>query len=234
MTQGKTYTEISGTSAASGTDLNLDMNFDFGGSKFSKITLHSKGYGFFFSSTSSAVFPWYGAAGQVSYLKSDTKFTIQFKNVKDDTGSSYASYNYQVILDSKDNSIEFLYGPKSKTSSSYKPYATFVGMNTSKTSNDIIYGGTSNSTLNHGDFPASGTSIKYTPGTQSTAVTDPLYMFQWHLYNYGQLGGTLGEDVNFKTVYSSGNKGDGIKVVVVDDGQDILHEDLKDNVLSGA
>lgn len=235
VTLGKTYTEISGTSAASGTDLNLDMNFDFGGTKFSKIGIHSKGYGFLFSSTSSAIFPWYGAAGQVSYLKSDTKFTIQFKNVKDDTGSSYASYNYQVILDSKDNSIEFLYGPKSKTSSSYKPYAAFlVGMNTSKTSNDIIYGGTSNSTLNHGDFPASGTSIKYTPGTQSTAVTDPLYMFQWHLYNYGQLGGTSGEDVNVKTVYSSGNKGDGIKVVVVDDGQDILHEDLKDNVLSGA
>ena len=233
LTLGKTYSEISGTSVSSGT-IKLGMEFNFGGSKFSEVTASSGGYGFFYKD-SYAIFPWYGTSGQVSYQASGTKFTIQFKGVKDTSSTSYASYNYQVILDSKDSSVEILYGPKSKTSSSYKPYAAYsVGMSSSKGSVNIIYGGNFSGTLNHGDFPASGTSIKYTPASTSDTVTDPLAMFQWHLYNYGQLGGTSGEDANVSSVHSAGNKGDGIKVVVVDDGQDINHEDLKDNVLSGA
>jgi subtilisin family serine protease len=69
--------------------------------------------------------------------------------------------------------------------------------------------------------------------------SDPLYKYQWHLDNTGQTnfadnGGTVGQDLNLDSVISDGHTGKGITVGVVDDGLDINHEDLKDNVVLGS
>lgn len=69
-----------------------------------------------------------------------------------------------------------------------------------------------------------------TPGPDS--VGDPLYADQWHLKNTGQNGGVPGEDVNVEPVWAS-YKGDGVRIAVVDDGLEIAHEDLADNVVGG-
>ncbi len=60
----------------------------------------------------------------------------------------------------------------------------------------------------------------------STAFGDPLYGCQWNLKNTGQLGGTPGEDINVEGVWTGGNLGAGIHVVLVDEGMDYQHEDL--------
>jgi len=76
-------------------------------------------------------------------------------------------------------------------------------------------------------------------------VTDPLAKQQWGLLNTGQngyadtagvanTGGTLGTDINADPVYSTyGYTGKGVIVAVVDTGLEILHEDLKANVVPG-
>lgn len=73
-------------------------------------------------------------------------------------------------------------------------------------------------------------------GTFITAVptNDPLYGDQWHLKNTGQGGGTAGEDANVEPVWSSGRKGEGIRIAIVDGGLEIAHEDLQANVVAGA
>ncbi len=60
---------------------------------------------------------------------------------------------------------------------------------------------------------------------------DPLFYNQWHLKNSGQLGGIPGEDVNISSVWSM-YKGDTIVIAVVDDGLEIAHEDLAENVIT--
>lgn len=54
--------------------------------------------------------------------------------------------------------------------------------------------------------------------------TDPYFSQQWHLFN------AAGEDVNVSPVWAAGLKGEGVKVAVVDEGVDLAHEDLKQNV----
>ena len=70
-------------------------------------------------------------------------------------------------------------------------------------------------------------------------MTDPLYQYQWHLNNTGQTNfatnaGTAGEDLNVDSVIVDGITGDGVKVAIVDDGLEIAHEDLVDNIISGS
>ena len=60
----------------------------------------------------------------------------------------------------------------------------------------------------------------------NVTFTDPLFGCQWNLKNTGQLGGTSGEDINVADVWSGGNTGAGIYVVVVDKQLDFKHEDL--------
>ena len=67
--------------------------------------------------------------------------------------------------------------------------------------------------------------------------TDPLYQYQWHLNNTGQTnfatnGGTSGADLNVDSVIVSGITGSGVRVNVVDDGLEIAHEDLVDNIVT--
>ena len=69
--------------------------------------------------------------------------------------------------------------------------------------------------------------------------TDPLYQYQWHLNNTGQTNfatnaGTAGQDLNVDSVIVDGYTGNGIKISIGDDGLEIAHEDLKDNVISGS
>ena len=67
--------------------------------------------------------------------------------------------------------------------------------------------------------------------TASVSVSggsDPLFIDQWHLSN----STTSGEDANVSSVWSSGTTGSGVVVSVVDDGLEILHEDLCLNVSS--
>ena len=60
----------------------------------------------------------------------------------------------------------------------------------------------------------------------NATFNDPLFGCQWNLANTGQLGGTSGEDINVGDVWSGGNTGAGIYVVVVDQQLDLKHEDL--------
>ena len=69
-----------------------------------------------------------------------------------------------------------------------------------------------------------------------TGATEPLYTFQWAL-NYAAsyfnafvaffAGGT---DLDVEAVHTAGIKGQGVRVLVLDDGLDIAHEDLAANV----
>lgn len=67
---------------------------------------------------------------------------------------------------------------------------------------------------------------------------DPLYSYQWHLKNTGQNAfaanhGVAGEDINVSEAIASGTTGKGVTVAVVDNGLEITHPDLVDNVVSG-
>lgn len=64
--------------------------------------------------------------------------------------------------------------------------------------------------------------------TVSPAPADPLFPAQWHLVNSGQAGGTRGQDIAVEPVWQS-LRGEGVRVVVVDDGVDLAHEDLAAN-----
>ncbi len=59
--------------------------------------------------------------------------------------------------------------------------------------------------------------------------SDPLYNAQWFLSNFGQQGGTAGEDIHQEGALAQNVNGAGIRVAVVDEGVDIDHEDLKLN-----
>lgn len=62
--------------------------------------------------------------------------------------------------------------------------------------------------------------------------TDQLLNGQWHLYNYGQGGGTAGEDLNVAGpagAWALGTKGDGVRVAIVDNAVEVVHPDLAPN-----
>ncbi len=68
---------------------------------------------------------------------------------------------------------------------------------------------------------------------------DPLAAEQWYLVNTGQTGyadvkGVPGEDLKLARAHRLGLTGKGVKVAIVDDGLEINHEDLKDNVVDGS
>jgi subtilisin-like proprotein convertase family protein len=68
--------------------------------------------------------------------------------------------------------------------------------------------------------------------TTASSLSDPLYGDQWHLKNTGQAGGTPGEDINVEPVWPS-FKGEGERIVFVDDGLELAHEDLQNNIAVG-
>lgn len=67
---------------------------------------------------------------------------------------------------------------------------------------------------------------------------DPLYRYQWHLSNQGQkvIADTrpvAGVDLDIGTLHDAKVRGNGVIVAVVDDGLEIRHPDLLDNVVIG-
>ena len=89
-----------------------------------------------------------------------------------------------------------------------------------------------------GDSGSSSTSscAETGPYACQTGATEPLYTYQWALnaaqsffasYTLVSDGTT---DLNVEAVHKQGIKGQGVNVLVLDDGVEINHEDLKDNV----
>lgn len=58
--------------------------------------------------------------------------------------------------------------------------------------------------------------------------SDPYFSQQWHLVNPN------GEDINVLGAWDAGLRGEGVKIAVVDEGVDEGHEDLRQNILTGA
>ncbi len=63
---------------------------------------------------------------------------------------------------------------------------------------------------------------------------DPLFPYAWHLSNTGQrvfslVAAVAGNDLNLKNTWAAGHYGQGIKVLVSDDGIEHSHEDLASN-----
>ncbi len=69
-----------------------------------------------------------------------------------------------------------------------------------------------------------------TPAPAPTAVSENFYSWQWHLINTGQGGGTAQEDIDVAPVWAAGNRGENVNVLIIDDGLEVLHPDLKDNI----
>ena len=65
-----------------------------------------------------------------------------------------------------------------------------------------------------------------TAGLTGPPVGDDLYACQWHLKNRQENG----KDINVEPVWEEGITGEGVNVVVVDDGIDQYHEDLAPNI----
>ncbi|ANB73313.1 hypothetical protein AYM40_13795 [Paraburkholderia phytofirmans OLGA172] len=70
---------------------------------------------------------------------------------------------------------------------------------------------------------------------QARPIGDPLAEYQWHLKNTGQSAfsmgaGLPGMDLNVDTAFGAGWTGKDVKVLVLDDGLEIAHEDLAANV----
>ncbi|MBU2552579.1 MAG: S8 family serine peptidase [Proteobacteria bacterium] len=70
--------------------------------------------------------------------------------------------------------------------------------------------------------------------TTRAVPNDPLFSDQWHLSNTGQGGGVSGEDVNITSAWGSYTGSSSEVIAIVDDGLEILHEDLSPNVLAGS
>lgn len=92
-------------------------------------------------------------------------------------------------------------------------------------------------------LPAAGTPlngnncrIHYTaPGFSLGSGNDPRLRNQWHLSNTGQYAGAVaGEDLHLGNTHAANGRGQGIRIAVIDDGLDVVHEDLLPNVIAGA
>ena len=91
-----------------------------------------------------------------------------------------------------------------------------------------------------GDSTSSSTSTSSCtetgPYACQTGATEPLYTYQWALNAAKSFFATYTEvsdgttDLNVEAVHKQGTKGQGVNVLVLDDGVDINHEDLKANI----
>ena len=88
--------------------------------------------------------------------------------------------------------------------------------------------------------PTPGPTPEPTPAPDSipSADTDPLFDYLWEINNTGQTnfatnGGTPGADLNLRQAWVDGYTGNDVVVAIVDEGLEILHEDLAGNVLEG-
>lgn len=69
---------------------------------------------------------------------------------------------------------------------------------------------------------------------RSLRQQDPLYPYQWHLKNIGEVEGTVaGHDINVESVWATHKGCPGQVICIVDDGLEIRHKDLAANVVAG-
>lgn len=65
-------------------------------------------------------------------------------------------------------------------------------------------------------------------------VENPLRPLQWNIRNNANVpGGVIGADMNVENAWNMGATGAGIRVAVIDDGVDLTHPDLVNNLLPG-
>ncbi|MCC4632432.1 S8 family serine peptidase [Xanthomonas dyei] len=74
------------------------------------------------------------------------------------------------------------------------------------------------------------------PASAGDAKGDPLLRYQWHISNQGQqvIGDSrpvAGVDMDVDILHALGIRGRGVRVGVVDDGLELRHEDLADNII---
>jgi subtilisin family serine protease len=62
--------------------------------------------------------------------------------------------------------------------------------------------------------------------------TDPSWYDQWPWYNIGQSGGTVGDDLNVVPVWIQGVSGQNTAALVIDNGIQLNHPDLYNNIVS--
>ncbi len=76
--------------------------------------------------------------------------------------------------------------------------------------------------------------LQYSPlDTPLLTGADPLLSLQWHLENNGSVTGRPGEDLRAFPAWQS-NRGEGVRVAVIDDAIEVTHDDLSPNVVPGA
>ncbi|MBF0537090.1 MAG: S8 family serine peptidase [Nitrospirae bacterium] len=86
--------------------------------------------------------------------------------------------------------------------------------------------------LRHVSHRAISNDAVSVPSPKDTATpNDPLFPQQWHLKNTGQGGGLPGADINVSGLWDTYRATPSQTIAVVDNGLEIGHEDLKDNVL---
>lgn len=64
-------------------------------------------------------------------------------------------------------------------------------------------------------------------------VGNTLFPQQWNLKNTGQENGTPGIDINIQPAWNITKGNSSIKIAIVDEGVDLTHPDLRDNLLTG-
>ncbi|CAD0340916.1 hypothetical protein CFBP2533_27640 [Xanthomonas hortorum pv. pelargonii] len=75
------------------------------------------------------------------------------------------------------------------------------------------------------------------PSSKAKQGDDPLFRYQWHLRNQGQpvFGDgrpVAGVDLDVDILHALGIRGAGVNVAVIDDGLEIAHPDLVDNIVA--
>lgn len=80
---------------------------------------------------------------------------------------------------------------------------------------------------------SSNLTITVGEGNTNSLWNDPLFEKQWYFSNTGQNNGLVGADVNILPVWEQGISGNGVLAAIVDDGLEIDHEDLRDNIANG-
>jgi proprotein convertase subtilisin/kexin type 2 len=76
-------------------------------------------------------------------------------------------------------------------------------------------------------------AIRYVANvTNDESGPDPLLNKQWHLKNTGQAQGKVGEDLNVESAWTL-SQGEGVRIALVDDALEVVHSDLKANVVPG-
>ncbi len=78
-----------------------------------------------------------------------------------------------------------------------------------------------------------GCPIRYSANLANEQIgPDPLLNKQWHLKNTGQFQGKVGEDLNVERAWTI-SQGEGVRIALVDDALEVVHSDLKANVVAG-